>query len=130
MNNLKFQCICPSILALILKWFCNGYINTQPKLYLLFFGWCILVRSCYPTFNPIARKCVFSFPLLECVYSVAFVKAASCAHVFLYLHAYKLTVTYFALLQFYMNFCAKLGNIIWRPAGTMPNSNLLKQMTL
>ncbi|KAL2587893.1 hypothetical protein GLYMA_13G166100v4 [Glycine max] len=32
--------------------------------------------------------------------------------------------------KFYMNFCAKLGNIIWRPAGTMPNSNLLKQMTL
>ena len=32
--------------------------------------------------------------------------------------------------KFYKNFCGKLGNIIWRPAGTMPNSNLRKQMTL
>ncbi|TKY54847.1 CBL-interacting protein kinase 24 [Spatholobus suberectus] len=32
--------------------------------------------------------------------------------------------------KFYKNFCAKLGNIIWRPAGTMPNSNLPRQMTL
>ncbi|XP_029129238.1 CBL-interacting serine/threonine-protein kinase 24 isoform X2 [Cajanus cajan] len=32
--------------------------------------------------------------------------------------------------KFYKNFCAKLGNIIWRPSGTVPNSNLLKQMTI
>lgn len=32
--------------------------------------------------------------------------------------------------KFYKNFCAKLGNIIWRPAGNMPNSNLFRQMTI
>ncbi|KAK7347525.1 hypothetical protein VNO80_22057 [Phaseolus coccineus] len=32
--------------------------------------------------------------------------------------------------KFYKNFCTKLGSIIWRPAGTMPNSNTLKQMTI
>ncbi|KAK7330099.1 hypothetical protein VNO77_24285 [Canavalia gladiata] len=31
--------------------------------------------------------------------------------------------------KFYKNLCAKLENIIWRPAETMPNSNLLRQMT-
>ncbi|RDY00436.1 CBL-interacting protein kinase 24, partial [Mucuna pruriens] len=32
--------------------------------------------------------------------------------------------------KFYKNLCAKLGNIIWRPAGTMPNSIPVQQMTL
>ncbi|XP_014509552.1 CBL-interacting serine/threonine-protein kinase 24 isoform X2 [Vigna radiata var. radiata] len=32
--------------------------------------------------------------------------------------------------KFYKSFCTKLGSIIWRPAGTIPNSNTLKQMTV
>ncbi|XP_057416707.1 CBL-interacting serine/threonine-protein kinase 24 isoform X3 [Lotus japonicus] len=32
--------------------------------------------------------------------------------------------------KFYKNLCAKLENIIWRPTETMPDSGLLRQMTL
>ncbi|KAK7264919.1 hypothetical protein RJT34_32532 [Clitoria ternatea] len=32
--------------------------------------------------------------------------------------------------KFYKNLCARLENIIWRPAETTPNSNLLRQMTV
>ncbi|XP_061344543.1 CBL-interacting serine/threonine-protein kinase 24-like [Gastrolobium bilobum] len=31
--------------------------------------------------------------------------------------------------KFYKNLCSKLENIIWRPAETIPNSSLLRQMT-